>query len=381
MHDQTLHSLTHSHDFAAPAGRAERRTLQVLWLSVAMMIVEIGVGTWSGSMALLADGWHMATHVAAFGVALFAYRYARRHRGDPRFSFGTGKVGVLGGFASSVVLAFVALLMIIESSGRLFVPQAIQFEEAMWVAVAGLIVNLGCGWLLKDADHGHGHSHGNGLAQGQAHAQGHGHAHGHVHGHGGGQRHEQGQGHEQGHGHEPAGAHAPTGSPHRDPNLAAAYLHVLADAMTSVLAIVALLGARYLGWIALDPAMGLLGALLILRWARPMLAETAALLLDAGPIGNAVTDIRSRIETGTTDRVSDLHVWHVAPGRLSAALSVVTHGEPDPQVFRRRLDAVPSLAHVIVEVHRCRDVDCRPTAPVRDPAGPGEPADRPAAGR
>lgn len=310
----------HGHDFLPDRSAAERSTRWVMLLTAATMVLEIVAGTLSGSMALLADGWHMGTHVAAFGIAIYAYRYARLHAQDPRFTFGTGKVTDLGGFASALALAFVALAMAIESAQRLVEPRRIAFDEALWVAALGLAVNLASALILA--------------RQGGHHDDDH-HHHDHEHDHGA-----------------------------KDHNLHAAYLHVIADAVTSVLAIVALIAGKYLGWRWLDPVMGLVGAVLILRWAQGLARTTARVLLDGVEHTRMRDEIRAAIE-GHADAarrgesVSDLHLWTVGPGRLAATLCIVAH-EPDlPAAYRRRLARFESLAHVIVEVNRCDDPACR----------------------
>lgn len=309
-----LASWRHSHTFDTdqPA-RGERRTRWVVAITVAMMLVEIAAGMAFGSMALLADGWHMGTHAAALGIAVFAYVYTRKHAADPRYSFGTGKVGALGGFASAVGLAVVALLVFAESATRLAKPVAIRFDEAIGVAVVGLAVNLVCAWLLRDHDHGHDPA----AEQDEGHAHGADHARDHQ----------------------------------RDHNLRAAYLHVLADALTSVFAIVALLTGKVFGWTWMDPVMGIAGSLVIARWSLGLLRDTSAVLLDAEVAGARRDAIRGAIEATPDDRVSDLHVWRVGPRHLAAIVSVVTSTPRAPSAFKERLAAFPDLAHVTVEVH------------------------------
>lgn len=271
----------------------------MLALTVVTMFVEIFAGFVFKSMALTADGWHMGTHAAAFGITIFAYRYARKHAHNPRFSFGTGKVGVLGGFASAVGLAVVALLMAVESIHRLIEPQDIQFNEAIGVAVLGLAVNLVSALLLKGAHHHHGH--------------------GHEH--------------------------------HHDHNLKAAYLHVLADALTSVTAIIALTFGRLFGWVVLDPVMGIVGSLVIAKWALGLLKETSGILLD-GSVEPAICEsIRSAVEAEPECRVADLHVWAVAPEHLAVILSVQTSKPCGPDAIKALLDGIPHLTHITVEVH------------------------------
>lgn len=314
MHLEDLAPWRHAHTFESdrPA-RGERRSRWVVAITVSMMATEIAAGTLFGSMALLADGWHMGTHAAALGVAVFAYVYARRHAADPRYSFGTGKVGALGGFASAVGLAVVAFLVLAESATRLASPVAIRFDEAIGVAIVGLAVNLVCAWLLREHDHGHGH------ADPEDHGAGPDPAHGH----------------------------------HRDHNLRAAYLHVLADALTSVFAIVALLTGKVLGWTWMDPVMGIVGALVIARWSAGLLRDTSAVLLDAEVAAGRRDAIRSALEAGRGDRVSDLHVWRVGPRHLAAIVSVVASTPRPPSSYKEQLHGFPDLAHVTVEVHAC----------------------------
>jgi len=309
MHSDMLEQLQHTHNFTGDSGHAEKRTTQVMILTSIMMVVEIVAGMAFGSMALLADGWHMATHVAAFGIVLFAYRYARSNINNPRFTFGTGKVSVLGGFASAVALAVVALVMALESVMRMLEPQAIHFNEAIGVAIAGLLVNLVCGLLLQ-GHHDHGHDH----------------EHDHDH--------------------------------HTDHNLRAAYLHVLADALTSVFAIVALVAGKYFGWIWLDPVMGLVGAALITRWSYGLIRDTGHILLDGAVEEHTQATIKRLIEQDSDNRVTDLHVWHVGPSHYSACVSIVTHHPEAPEYYKRLLRDIPRLAHIIIEVNQCHDKSC-----------------------
>lgn len=303
----------HRHDFLPDHGRAERGTAWVMALTAVTMVAEIAAGALLGSMALLADGWHMATHVAAFAIAIWAYRYARRHARDPRFGYGTAKVTVLGGFASAVALGVVAVVMAVESVTRLFDPREIRFDEATWVAALGLAVNVLCGVILHRAGHHHHDDH----------------DHDHDHG-------------------------------HDDHNLRAAYLHVLADALTSVLAIAALLGGRWFGLTWLDAAMGLVGAALILRWASGLVRDTSAVLMDR----TDDTRLREAIERVVAERpgheIADLHVWPVGPHRLAATVSLITHAADDADRVRQRLESLPGLCHVVVEVNACRDARCAP---------------------
>jgi cation diffusion facilitator family transporter len=375
-HQESLRRLRHDHRFHTPSGRARRRTLQVVILSALMMVGEIVAGAWTGSMALLADGWHMATHVAAFGITLFAYSFAERHADDPRFSFGTGKVGVLGGFASAVALAAAALMMAVESILRLVEPVPIHTGEALVVAALGLVVNLVAGWMLHTAGGHAGHDHATDHDQDQDHHRDrdryrdrdrnshpeheheceHEHAHAHEHEHGIDYDYDHDydtdpdsdpvHGHGHGHGH--------------DHNLRAATLHVAADALTSLLAIAALLLARGQGCLWLDAAMGLVGAGLILHWSRGLLRETGEILLDGGVPARRHEEIRARVEADGDSRLADMHVWWLGPGRLSAVLSVVADQARPPEDYKRRLAGLPDLVHVVVEVNACRDGDCHP---------------------
>lgn len=299
--------------------RNERRTWMVIALTASMMVAEIAGGTIYGSMALLADGWHMSTHASALLITALAYRYARRHARNPRFSFGTGKLGDLAAFGSATVLAIVALLIGWESVVRLYSPVAIRFDEAILVAVIGLVVNLLSAWLLRDEPHHH-----------------HGHSHGHGHDHHDHDHHD--------HGHGPAGGH--------DNNLRAAYLHVLADALTSVMAIAALLAGRSYGWTWLDPVIGIVGSLVILRWSWGLLRDSGAVLVDYLPEDQDLPDeIRSAIAT-ETDQIVDLHVWQLGPGHHGAIVSILSTAPQPVAEYRRRLADLPELSHVTIEVQR-----------------------------
>lgn len=302
-----------SHDFRHGNPSGESRTTLVLALTVVVMVVEIVAGHLFGSMALLADGWHMGTHAAAFAITVFTYRYARRHAGDPRFSFGPGKVGALGGFASAMLLGVVALYMVSESVQRLLRPEPIAFDQAMLVAVVGLLFNLLGAWLLGSGrDHGGGHSHG------------HGHGHG--------------------------------GSGHHDLNLRAAYLHVLADALTSVIAIAALLGGKYLGWNWLDAAVGILGAVMITRWAFGLVRETSTVLLDREMDNPVAAEIREAVESDGDSRLTDLHLLRVGLGQYAVVATIVTHTDRTAAEYRERICIHDELVHFNLEVARC---DCR----------------------
>jgi cation diffusion facilitator family transporter len=266
-------------------------------------------------MALLADGWHMATHAAALTISALAYRLARRHAEDVRFSFGTGKVGELAGFASAIILALIALLIGYESAVRLFNPVAIRFDEAIFVAAIGLGVNLLSVWLLSSR-RGHGHAH-----HGDA-AEHHDHSDGHSHGH--------------------------------DTNIRAAFAHVATDALTSVLAIVALLGGRIYGWTWLDAVIGIVGAVVILHWSYGLIVSAGGTLLDTVPDREVASQIVRSLEVGG-DRVGDLHVWRLGPGHAGMIASVISSDPQPPQVYKERLSNIQGLSHITIEVHRCPD--------------------------
>ena len=311
MHTHSLDRWKHDHTFGQDQPTAaERRTLLVVALTATTMVAEVAAGLWTGSMALLADGVHMASHALALGIAAFAYVYARRHARDPRYSFGTGKVNALGGFSGALLLAVVAVGMGWESAVRFVEPGAIAYDEAIPVAVFGLVVNVASALIL---------------------AGGHGHRHHHDHDH---------DGHRHGHAHE-------------DHTLRSAYLHVLTDALTSVLAIVALLGAKHLGASWLDPVMGMVGAVLVANWSRGLLGRTTQVLLarqapDAGRDGG-----RGALERGG-DRIADLHVWSIGPGAYAAVVSLVSHAPLPPEEYHARIPEELAIRHVSVEVHRCR---------------------------
>ncbi|MCZ4341311.1 CDF family Co(II)/Ni(II) efflux transporter DmeF [Sphingomonadaceae bacterium G21617-S1] len=316
---------THDHVFLGASHDANaRRTLWVVALTATMMVGEIIAGYLTGSMALLADGFHMATHAGALSVAAIAYSYAKRHASDRRFSFGTGKVGDLAGFASALVLAVIAIGIGVESVVRLFQPTTVAFTEATIVAAIGLAVNVASAFLLAGShshDHGHGHSHGH-------HAHDHGH-HDHAH--------------DDHHDHPVAGMRS------QDNNLRAAYVHVLADALTSVLAIIALLSGRFLGWLWLDPVMGIVGALVIARWSWSLMRETAWVLLDRTD-EHVAEEIRELVEAPGDARIADLHVWRVGPDAHAGIVSVVAERAVDRAEIQERLMPVNELRHLTIEM-------------------------------
>jgi cation diffusion facilitator family transporter len=306
----------HSHSFGQEARQAgESRTLIVIALTATMMIVEIVAGIAFGSMALLADGMHMASHAAALGINAFAYVYARRHAHDSRFSFGTGKVNALGGFTGAMLLAVFAVLMATESVERLFNPTTISFNAAIGVAVLGLMVN-GASVFILGADHHHDH---------------------HDH------HHEDDHEHSHHHGHH-----------HHDHNLRSAYLHVLADALTSLTAIIALLAAKYFGWIWMDPLMGIVGSLLVAKWSIGLLKQTSSVLLDHQAAPSTMETVRSAIESDGHSHLIDLHVWSIGPNRYGVILGIVSENPESPKAYRSRLET-KRFPHVTIEVHDLKE--------------------------
>ena len=320
MSDLPVSRFQHNHRFHDASTSSQRRVSYVMALTGIMMVIEIAAGVMTNSIALLADGIHMGTHLAALSITVFAYWYSRRHAEDERFTFGTGKVSTLGGFASAIFLAAVALFMAAESAARFFDPLDIHFDQAISVAVIGLVVNLLSAVLLRDHHHHHHHH------RGQHH---HAHEHDHKHEH---DRHE----------HD-----AKMGTDH---NLRAAYLHVLADALTSLTAIIALSAGKLYGYVWMDPAMGVLGSLVVARWAYLLIKETAYVLVDGDHHGAIVEQVRACIEAEPETRIADLHIWRVGPGHLAAILSIVTSNPCPPAYYKQLLTSHDSLAHVTVEV-------------------------------
>lgn len=299
MEKRDISNLNHDHVFIDQRLSAhERRTKIVIGLTAVMMVLEIASGLLFGSMALLADGWHMASHAAALGITAVGYYFARQHASNPRFSFGTGKIGELAGYSSALVLAFIALLMAYESIKRFFAPVDISFDEAIGVAIIGFIVNIVSALLLKENQGNHEHAH-----------------------------------------------------HHADHNLRAAYFHVLADALTSILAIVALSAGRFLGWVWMDPFMGIVGAVVISRWSYNLMRDTGRILLDVNT-GDALSEkVRQQIESEGETEISDLHLWRVAPGSYAAIISVVTKEHHTPSYYKDRLKGIRLLRHVTVEIN------------------------------
>jgi len=317
MNHTDLSEWIHDHIFDEGSQAAERGTRLVMWITLAMMVLEIAAGWWYNSMALLADGWHMSSHALAIGLSAFAYAAARRYARDPRFAFGTWKIEILAGFASAIFLLGVALLMVVSSVERLVSPQPIAYREAIVIAIIGLVVNVVCAVILGKAHH-HDHK---------------GHDHGHVSEH-----------HDHSHDHQ------------HDLNLKSAYVHVVADAATSVLAIVALVGGWMYGWSWLDPVMGVVGAVLVAVWAKGLLADTGKVLLDREMDHPVVDEIREVIETGDlagTTRITDLHVWRVGKGAYACAMGLVTR---DPALtaamVRSRLAVHAEIVHTTIEIQR-----------------------------
>lgn len=308
MHRHDLSSWTHDHVFHEGSHAAERGTRAVMWITAAAMVAEILAGWWFNSMALLADGWHMSSHAVAIGLSAFAYAASRRYARDPRFAFGTWKIEILGGFVSAIFLIGVAVMMVVGSAERLLSPQPIHYREAMIVAALGLIVNIVCAKILGHAHDDH-HHHGE-------------HAH-----------------------------------HHHDLNLKSAYMHVIADAATSVLAIVALAGGWLYGWSWLDPVMGIVGAVLVALWAKNLVVDTGKVLLDREMDHPVVDEIREAVEisSGAGDtKITDLHVWRVGKQSYSCALSVVTHDRTlTPARVRERLAVHEEIVHSTVEIHQC----------------------------
>jgi cation diffusion facilitator family transporter len=311
MHSHTLDPWQHHHVFLGERHDThERRTWFVVALTAAMMVAEIVGGHVYGSMALVADGWHMSTHAGALAIAAFAYRFARRHAHDPRFSFGTGKLGELAGFSSAVILAVVALIIAYESVQRLLAPVPIRYDQAIVIAVIGLAVNLVTAWMLYDDEH-------------------------HWH-------------HDHPHGHDQQRADT------RDHNIRAAYFHVLADAMTSVFAIIALLAGRFYGWSFMDPLMGIVGALVIAHWSIGLMRSAGAVLVDSVPDRALAELVRRRLEVDG-DRVADMHLWRLGPGHTGVIAAVVSDRPQPPPAYKDRLGGIAGLSHVTIEVHSCEE--------------------------
>ena len=315
MHSHSIERWQHAHTFLGEHHeRHERRTWLVVGLTAAMMVAEIVGGTVYGSMALVADGWHMSTHASALAIAALAYGFARRRADDARFSFGTGKLGELAGYSSALILAMIAVIIAYESAVRLLHPIGIDYRQAVIIAALGLIVNLLSAWLLRGEHH---HDHHRAHADEDA-PRDHGHHH----------------------------------RAHDDHNMRAAYIHVLADALTSVLAIGGLLCAWHFGWVWIDPLVGIVGAGVIVSWAVSLIRSSGAVLLDVVPRPELLSRIRERLETGG-DRVTDLHLWRVGPGHAAAIISILSDRPESPDAYKERLAGIEGLSHVTVEVRQC----------------------------
>ena len=336
MHANSLDQRTHDHVFlGAQHAHNERKTWFVVALTVTMMLAEIGAGSIFGSMALLADGWHMATHAAALGIAGLAYLLARQYAGHTRFTFGTGKFGELAAFSSALILMMIAVQIAYESVLRLFAPVPIAYGQAIAVAFLGLGVNLASAWLLRDSHHHH-----------------HGHVHGSAHDHDDEADEDDDDDHgEDDHDHHDHD-HAHGGHHGHDNNLRAAYIHVLADAATSVLAIVALVIAAFSGWRWTDPLVGLVGSVVIASWASGLLRDAGAVLLDVSADKDLEGVIRARLENNG-DRVTDLHLWQVGPGHRAAVISLISEAPRPPAIYKEQLRDLTGLSHVTVEVELC----------------------------
>jgi cation diffusion facilitator family transporter len=319
MHTQSMQGFQHSHVFLGDAHeRNERKTWAVILICAAMMVAEIAGGVWFGSVALIADGLHMSTHAGALLIAALAYTWSRRYANDKRLTFGTGKFGDLAAFTSAIILAMIALLIGYESMDRLLHPIPIAFNQAIPIAVLGLGVNLLSAFLLRD-DHDHHHGH--------THEQDHGHGHDHDDDH-----------------------------VHRDHNLRAAFIHVVADAAVSVLVIAGLVAGRTFGWLWVDPIMGLVATVVILSWSWTLIRSAGAVLLDACPDPSLAGKITFRLEQGS-DRVSDLHLWRLGPGHLAAVISLISHNPRSPEQYKKRLSGLRDLSHVTIEVTPCPGED------------------------
>lgn len=315
MNNTNLSEWTHDHIFNEANEAAEKSTRLVMWITASMMLIEITAGWWFNSMALLADGWHMSSHAVAIGLSAFAYAAARKYANDSRFAFGTWKIEVLAGFTSAIFLLGVAAMMVIGSIERLLSPEIIHYQEAIIVGVLGLIVNIVCAWLLGHAHHDHDHSHGD-----------HHHSHDHQNDH------------------------------QHDLNLKSAYTHVIADAATSVLAIVALVGGWIYGWSWLDPVMGIVGAVLVAVWAKGLVKETAKVLLDREmdhPVVEEIREVLSSENDSNSTRVTDLHVWRVGKNAYACSISLVTKDQTlTPAAIKQQLSVHDEIVHTTIEIHR-----------------------------
>ncbi len=335
MHKDDLSEWLHGHVFHESNRAAERSTRIVMWVTAVMMVIEIAAGWWYNSMALLADGWHMSSHAVAIGLSAAAYRAARRYARDPRFAFGTWKIEILGGFGSAIFLLGVAALMAFSSVERIFSPEPIHYQEAIFIATIGLLVNIVCALILGNTGqhHDHGHPHVNDHKHDSDHKHNNDHKHEHAHNH--------------------------------DLNLKSAYIHVIADAATSVLAIAALIGGWLYSWSWLDPLTGIVGSILVAAWAKGLIAETSKVLLDREMDHPIVDEIKEAIEIEgdpAETRITDLHVWRVGKQVYACALAVVTHDKSlTPTAIRQRLAVHEEIVHSTIEIHCCPDSENRQT--------------------
>ncbi len=321
-HVHPVEDYRHEHVFLGPShDENAKRVWTVVALTTVMMIAEIAGGTLSGSLALVADGWHMSTHAAALTISALAYYFARRHARDERFAFGTGKLGDLASFASAIILGMIALLIAYEAADHLIHPLAIAYDEAIAIAAVGLAVNLLSGWLLR-GDHAHDHHH-HDHDRTQSHDDGHHDHHHHDH----------------------------------DLNLRAAYVHVLADALVSVLAIGGLLTAKLAGWPFMDAIAGLVGTGVIASWSYGLAKQSGANLVNSVPGNGLAAEMRERLEANG-DAISDLHLWRIGPGHYAAVVSILSGDPKPPQAYKDKLAGLPKLSHVTVEVERCPDPGC-----------------------
>lgn len=331
MHQQHIRHWRHDHLFNQDKQQVERKTSIVVIITLIMMVTEIFFGWLTRSMALLADGWHMGTHAFALGISLAAYVLARKYAQDDKFTFGTWKIEILGAYSSAIILGLAGIMLIFASVERLLNPEVIRYNQALLVAVIGLVVNAACALILRG-----GHKHSSYGHHGHHHEpEGENHSHHHPHGH---DHHDE-----------------PGKNPvHTDLNLKSAYLHVIADALTSVFAIVALLGAKYgnLNW--LDPFMGIVGAVMILRWSAYLLRDTGRILLDRHTDFPVIREITHNLESDGETKISDLHVWKVADEKYACIVSVVTGQVRSIEEYRQRLQEVHELVHVTIEVNPCQ---------------------------
>lgn len=311
MHQATVEKLAHTHSRKTDYSTNENRTLIVVLLTAATMVIEILAGYWTGSMALLADGWHMGTHTFALGLSYVAYRLAHFYEGSGRFSFGTGKMGVLAGYTSALFLGAAAIWMIYESMGRIVAPVTIAFSEAIGIAFIGLLVNLASVFILNGSSSAYKHN-----------------------------------------------SHDNTSEQHHDHNYRAAYLHVIADSLTSIFALIALFSGRYLGWVFLDPVMGIVGGTLICRWAYMLLRSTGSILLDSEAGADVQSKLYKLIESDNNSRVIDLHVWHIGSNEVACIASIITSQNLTAEDYKARINHLFHFHHISVEVHLCQNESC-----------------------